>query len=165
MLPIVIKPQKTRIGLAGAGDGLVRRSAVLVAAGVEPVRVAPGEALDGLSVLFVAGLGEAASESLAADARAKGILVNVEDMPELCDFNVPAILRRGDLMFAISTNGRAPGLASRLREWLEERFGAEWEARLVELGSARDRLRAAGARARDIAANTRHIIAEKGWLR
>lgn len=164
MLPIVISPEMTRIGLAGEGEGLERRQAVLSAAGVQPVPVSPGSTLDGLSVLFVAGFDHSTSQDLAARARARGILVNVEDVPELCDFNVPAMVRRGDLVFSVSTNGRAPGLARRLREWLDERFGGEWEAHLVELGAMRDGMRAGGARAREIAAKTRQIIDEKGWL-
>ncbi len=164
MLPIVLNPLSSRIALIGAGDGLARRLTLLEDAGAAPARIAPDAALDGFSVLFVAGLDQATSAALAARARAQGILVNVEDVPELCDFNVPAIARRGDLMFTVSTNGRAPGLARRLREWLEQRFSVEWEARLVELGSTRDRLRAAGARASEIAYRTRKIIDEKGWL-
>lgn len=164
MLPIVITPNIARIGLAGEGEGLQRRLAILQAAGAVPITVTPGGSLDGLSVLFVAGLDRAASESLALRARRQGILVNVEDVPEFCDFNVPAIVRRGDLLLTVSTRGRSPGLARRVREWLQERFGGEWEARLVELGSARDRWRAEGARAGEIGERTRRLIDEKGWL-
>ncbi len=164
MLPIVVNPKTARIGLAAAGEGLERRLATLQAAGVSPVIVTPDDPLDGLSVLFVAGLDSASSEALAGRARAKGLLVNVEDVPRLCDFNVPAIARRGDLMFTVSTHGRAPGLARRLREWLQTRFGIEWEAHLVELGSARAQWRAEGLRAHQIAERTRQMIDERGWL-
>jgi precorrin-2 dehydrogenase len=164
VLPLIIDPRSAKIGLSGQGEGLQRRQAILRAAGVTPASVVPDGPLDGLSVLFVAGLDRPASEALARRARSHGILVNVEDMPELCDFNMPAIVRRGDLMLTVSTHGRAPGLARRLREWLEERFGAEWEARLVELGIARDRWRAEGLRATEIGERTRQLIDQKGWL-
>jgi precorrin-2 dehydrogenase / sirohydrochlorin ferrochelatase len=164
VLPIVLHPHASGIGLAGEGEGLERRLDVLRSAGVEPLRVAPGGPLNGLSILFVAGLEPSAAKVLAQRARRLGILVNVEDVPSLCDFNVPAILRRGDLMFTVSTHGRAPGLARRLREWLQERFGPEWEAHLVELGAARDRWRAQGLRAHDMAEQARHLIDGKGWL-
>lgn len=164
MLPIVLNPHASRIGIAGEGDGLSRRLGVLEAAGVAPIQVVSDGDLDGLSVLFVAGLDRDASAALAGRARASGILVNVEDMPDLCDFTMPAIVRRGDLLLTASTNGRAPALARRLREWLEERFPRQWEARLVELGRERDQLRAAGTDAGTIADRTRKIIDEKGWL-
>jgi precorrin-2 dehydrogenase/sirohydrochlorin ferrochelatase len=64
--------------------------------------------------------------------RARGVLVNVlDDMPH-CDFAAPAIVRRGHLAIAISTGGRSPALARRLREELGERYGPEW-ARVVDL--------------------------------
>jgi precorrin-2 dehydrogenase/sirohydrochlorin ferrochelatase len=164
VLPLIIDPKTTRIGLAGEGEGLRRRLDVLEAAGVAPVTVMPDDVLDGISVLFVAGFDVPTSEGLVRRARRQGILVNVEDVPELCDFNVPAIVRRGDLLLTVSTHGRAPGLARRLREWLEQRFGVEWEGRLVELGSARDGWRAQGLRASEIGERTRRLIDEKGWL-
>lgn len=164
MLPIVLNPTASRVGLIGEGDGLARRLTTLEAGGVCPVRIAPDDPLDGISVLFVAGLDRPASAAIALQARARGVLVNVEDMPDLCDFTMPAIVRRGDLLLTVSTNGRAPALARRLREWLEEHFPRDWEARLVELGGVRDRLRAAGVEAGAIAEMTRKIIDEKGWL-
>lgn len=49
-----------------------------------------------------------------------GILCNVVDMPESCNFYMPAIVHRGDLKIAISTSGRSPALAGKLRQYLEE---------------------------------------------
>ncbi len=63
-----------------------------------------------------------ASARLAQLARDAGVLVNVEDVPDLCDFHVPAAVRRGDLLLTVSTGGRAPGLSRILREWLETPF-------------------------------------------
>jgi siroheme synthase-like protein len=70
--------------------------------------------------------------AIAADARAAGVLVNVMDDVPNCDFAAPAIVRRGDLVVAIGTGGRAPALASRLRAELGQRFGPEW-TELVDL--------------------------------
>jgi siroheme synthase-like protein len=70
--------------------------------------------------------------AIAADARAAGVLVNVMDDVPNCDFAAPAIVRRGDLVIAIGTGGRAPALASRLRAELAERFGPDW-TELVDL--------------------------------
>lgn len=161
MLPILLHPD-TAIGLIGAGEGFQRRRAMLAAAGVEPIILEPDSRLEGLRLLYVAGLPPDAAQSLARRARADGILVNVEDIPVLCDFHVPAILRRGDLVFSISTGGRAPGLARRLRQWLEAAFSPEWQARAEELGTARARWRQEGAA--DLAGRTCAFIDAKGWL-
>ena len=165
MLPIILTPEHTRIGLIGEGEGLERRRALLTAAGVTPLRLGPQQPLGGLSVLFVAGLNPTEAEAVARRARRAGVLVNVEDMPALCDFHVPAILRRGELLFSVSTGGNAPGLARRLREWLEQTFGPEWEEWSSELGALRARWRGEGIPASEIAGRTRTVIEQKGWLR
>jgi len=165
MLPVVINPGMVRVGLSGEGEGLSRRSALLKDAGIEPMQMAvnaPIEALKGLSLLFVAGLEE--PEALAQRAREAGVLVNVEDRPELCDFHVPAMVRRDDLVLTVSTGGRSPGLARRLREWLERCFGSEWGGRLDELGTTRLRWREEGISPGEISDRTRRTIDEKGWL-
>jgi precorrin-2 dehydrogenase / sirohydrochlorin ferrochelatase len=164
VLPIVLTSETAKIGLIGEGEALVRRRALLTGAGVAAAAVDPDGDLGSLRVLFVAGLPLAQSEALAGRARRAGVLVNVEDVPSLCDFHVPAIVRRGDLLFSVSTRGRAPGLARRLREWLEAHFGPEWELRSAELGEVRARWRGEGVAAADIAVRTRNIIEEKGWL-
>jgi precorrin-2 dehydrogenase/sirohydrochlorin ferrochelatase len=71
-------------------------------------------------------------EHLAAEARARGVLVNVIDDVPGCDFAAPALVRRGDLVVAIGTGGASPALARKLRQELEQRFGPHW-AELVEL--------------------------------
>jgi precorrin-2 dehydrogenase/sirohydrochlorin ferrochelatase len=166
LLPILLT-KSIRVGLAGQGDGLGRRAALLVEAGVNPVLLSrdAGEAdLASLKLLFVAGFSEADAVPLASRARALGVLVNVEDVPELCDFHVPAIVRRGDLVLSVSTGGRVPGLARRLRESLEGQFGPEWSERLDDLSDAREGWRAQGLPPQDVSRRTRERIAEKGWL-
>ena len=165
MLPISLDPQKVRVGLAGQGEAFERRLSMLCAGGVEPVRVAAdARALDGLRLLYIAGLETDDTAALVRRARSAGVLVNVEDRPELCDFHVPAIVRRGELAFTVSTSGRAPGVARRLREWLEQHFGTEWDGRLEELGASRNRWRAEGIPADQISQRTRRVIDRKGWL-
>ena len=72
--------------------------------------------------------------------RAQRILCNSVDDPEHCDFFYPAVVRRGALQIAISTNGNLPALAARLREELEDQFGAEWAEWLEQVGTTRRRL-------------------------
>jgi len=76
-------------------------------------------------------------DAIAADARAAGVLVNVMDDVPNCDFAAPAIVRRGDLVIAIGTGGRAPALASRLRADLAARYGPEWAELLEVVGQVR----------------------------
>jgi precorrin-2 dehydrogenase/sirohydrochlorin ferrochelatase len=169
MLPIILDGSMVRAGLAGAGEGLTRRLKLLQAGGVmePPVfadRLPLADEIAELQVLFIAGLDGASSRALAEVARKAGVLVNVEDMPELCDFHVPAQLRRGDLLVAVSTAGRSPALSRALREHLEGRFGPEWESRLDEIADLRNVWRAEGANPNEVSRRTRALLTEREWL-
>jgi precorrin-2 dehydrogenase/sirohydrochlorin ferrochelatase len=123
MIPLVFNPVNIRIGLAGAGASAARRLATLRAGGAEPVAVVPeAPEFAGLKLLYVTGLEPARAEALAVAARAAGVLVNVEDVPALCDFYSVAEVRRGDLLLTVSTSGAAPGLAGVIRRALEGMF-------------------------------------------
>jgi precorrin-2 dehydrogenase/sirohydrochlorin ferrochelatase len=115
-------------------------------------------------MLFIAGLERPIAAELARRARSGGVLVNVEDAPELCDFHVPAVVRRGTLMLTVSTGGRSPGLAGRLREWLQRRFGPEWNEQLEILGAARAGWQADGLLPDEVARRTHELIENRGWL-
>ena len=167
MLPIVLDPASIAVGLCGAGEGLIRRQRMLAASGVLAVIVgfdAPDEALHGLSALFIAGLPQAQAHRLVARARLAGVLVNVEDLPALCDFHVPAMIRRGDLLLTVSTGGSAPGLARIVREWLERLLDATWGERLRTAAEARRSWRRAGHAPAEVARRTRALAEEEGWL-
>jgi precorrin-2 dehydrogenase/sirohydrochlorin ferrochelatase len=167
MLPLVLNPKFVRAGIAGEGEGLARRRALLAEAGVDVVTVARGAdatQLRGLHVLFVAGLPRTIAAKLAETARRTGLLVNVEDVPELCDFHVPAVVRQGDLLLTVSTGGLAPGLSRSIREWLQEKFGPEWRARAAQVGKAREGWRKKGLEPEEVSARTRELVEEKGWL-
>ncbi len=186
MYPISLDVTRARVALAGGGPAAVRRLAGLDAAGATRVTVfaaAPGPALAeaagerlvrrlpgaadliDVRLLLVAGLGEKVSSALAATARAMGVLVNVEDRAPWCDVHVPAVIRRGDLVLTVSTNGRSPGLARRLRRFLEALFGPEWGGRVDEVATRRAAWRSAGAEAATVARLTDAHVARRGWLR
>jgi precorrin-2 dehydrogenase/sirohydrochlorin ferrochelatase len=169
MLAVVLNPTTKRVGAAGSGDGLKRRLDLLTKAGVERVLVFAGKTpteadLAHLAVLFVAGIGPDSSRKLAAAARSSGVLVNVEDQPELCDFHVPASVRRGDLLFTVSTGGQSPGLARLLRERLDEHFGPEWSDHMDEIAQSRSEWRAAGIDPGGVSERTRALVKSRGWL-
>lgn len=85
------------------------------------------------------------NESVYRAAAARGLLCNAVDDTENCHFYYGSIVQRGDLQIAISTNGKSPALAQRLRKELESQFGPEYESWLEWLGAAREVLRASGA--------------------
>jgi siroheme synthase-like protein len=94
--------------------------------------------LDGAFLCVAGSRDRAVREAVFAAARARGVLLNVMDDPDHCDFAAPAVVRRGELVIAVSTGGRSPALASRLRRLLEERFGPEWEELAALLGEVRE---------------------------
>lgn len=100
--------------------------------------------LEGVALVISATDQEALNRAVAAEAQARGMFVNVVDVPGLCSFIVPATLRRGDLVLAVSTSGASPAAAARLRQGLEGQFGPEWGLYLRILKAARVRLRALG---------------------
>ncbi|MGA7292472.1 MAG: bifunctional precorrin-2 dehydrogenase/sirohydrochlorin ferrochelatase [Terriglobales bacterium] len=91
--------------------------------------------LDEKFIVVVAMASPSLNEQIYRQAHRRGVLCNVVDVPEYCDFFYPAIVRRGDLQIAISTAGQSPSLAQKLRQQLERQFGpgyASWIARLGE---------------------------------
>jgi precorrin-2 dehydrogenase/sirohydrochlorin ferrochelatase len=101
-----------------------------------------GPDLDGCFLVIAATSSRELQEDIHRLARQRGVLCNIVDVPELCDFYYPAVVKRGALRIAISTAGESPALAQRLRMELEAQFGAEYEDWLLELGEARRRIRA-----------------------
>ena len=93
--------------------------------------------LDGTFLAVVATASRDLNGSIYREAQRRGILCNVVDVPEYCDFYYPAVVRRGDLQIAISTNGQSPSLAQKLRQQLERQFGPGYARWVAELGETR----------------------------
>jgi precorrin-2 dehydrogenase / sirohydrochlorin ferrochelatase len=81
---------------------------------------------------------------VSTDAQASGIPVNVADVPELCTFTLPSILRRGNLQIAVSTNGTSPAFAGWIRRRLEQQIETAWAQALDVVSEVRDQLRTEG---------------------
>ena len=81
---------------------------------------------------------------IAGEARSNAVLVNVVDDPENSDFIVPSYLRRGDVTLAISTGGRSPALARKIRTRLEEDFGNEYASLALLIDEVRAELKQQG---------------------
>ena len=84
-------------------------------------------------VWLVIVVDRAQGERVAADAAANRVFCNVEDVPELCTFILPALHRRGDITVAVSTGGASPVLAQWLRDRFAGQIGFEHEQLAVEL--------------------------------
>jgi precorrin-2 dehydrogenase / sirohydrochlorin ferrochelatase len=93
--------------------------------------------LDGTFLAIVATASRDLNGSIYREAQRRGILCNVVDVPEYCDFYYPAVVRRGDLQIAVSTNGQSPSLAQKLRQQLERQFGPGYARWVAELGETR----------------------------
>lgn len=97
--------------------------------------------LDGAFCTFAATNDNAVNTAVFEEATDKALLCNVVDVPPLCNFIVPSIVRRGDLSVAVSTSGNSPALAKRLRQDLEAYIGGEYQALNDLLGRMRPELK------------------------
>lgn len=161
--PVFLQVHGRRCLVVGGGDVAARKAASLVecAASVHVVspRLSPElAALANAGTIAVsqrpyepadtvgAGLVIAATDNadvnrqVALDCRENNIPVNVVDAPELCDFIVPAVIRRGPLTIAVSTAGTLPAMAKKIRETLENEFDQAYGELLEALGAARTRV-------------------------
>ena len=93
--------------------------------------------LDGAFVAVVATSSRSLNERIYRDAQQRRVLCNVVDVPGLCDFFYPAVVRRGDLQIAVSTAGQSPSLAQKIRQQLEKQFGLGYASWVAELGETR----------------------------
>jgi precorrin-2 dehydrogenase/sirohydrochlorin ferrochelatase len=93
--------------------------------------------LRGAFLSIVATSSRTLNERIYREAEQLGVLCNVVDVPDLCDFFYPSVVRRGDLQIAISTAGQSPSLAQKLRQQLEKQFGPAYTDWVAELGATR----------------------------
>ena len=96
--------------------------------------------LEGMFLVIGATDDEALNRRIHADAEARRVLCNIADRPECCNFILPSILKRGDLLITVSTSGKSPAFAKTLRRRLEGQFGPEYGAFLDLMGAVRERL-------------------------
>jgi len=97
--------------------------------------------LDGIDVVFVATEDAEVNEAIRRDCRERHLLINVADKPELCDFYLGSVVKKGNLKIGISTNGKSPTIAKRLREVLNEALPEELDETLTYMSRLRDILK------------------------
>jgi precorrin-2 dehydrogenase / sirohydrochlorin ferrochelatase len=95
-------------------------------------------------LIVIATNDRALNKRVSSFAKEKNILVNTVDQPEECSFIVPSIIKKGDLILAISTSGKSPALAKKIRMELEDRFGIEYRYFLNMMGKLRKELISSG---------------------
>jgi siroheme synthase-like protein len=184
LFPIFVKLQGRLVVVVGGGeiaagkiDGLLRAGARVrvIAPDVhavfaEPIRnrkiewipreFASGD-LAGATLVIAATSAAGVNTSVFREAESRGIMCNAVDDIENCHFYYGSIVQRGDLQIAISTNGKSPALAQRLRQELEQQFGPEYETWLEWLGAARELLRAADGGSTETNKQMLHHLASK----
>jgi precorrin-2 dehydrogenase / sirohydrochlorin ferrochelatase len=144
--PVCLRLRGRRVLLVGAGRIAEERGQQLVEAGARLKVVAPSSSsslrrlaeegrlelverayapgdVRGHDVVFTALDDEQVSRAVVEEARALGIWVNAADLPDLCDFTLPSVGRRGPLVVAVSSSGKAPALAALLRRRFLEQVG------------------------------------------
>ena len=160
LFPIFVKLAARQVLVVGAGTVGEPKIAALLATGarIKVVALEAGAAvrewarqgkinlelrpfsprdLEGAFLAIVATSSRPLNKRVYQEARRHGVLCNVVDVPELCDFYYPAVVRRGDLQIAVSTAGQSPSLAQKVRQQLEKQFGPGYAAWVAELGETR----------------------------
>jgi uroporphyrin-III C-methyltransferase/precorrin-2 dehydrogenase/sirohydrochlorin ferrochelatase len=143
-LPVFLKLEGRPVILAGAGEVMEAKRRLLERAGA----IVVGEEADAALAIVVD------DDAAVARLKARGVLVNATDRPDLCDFTLPAIVDRDPVIVAIGTGGASAGLAKALRQrieaWLPSRLGTLADALHMARGAIRARWPDAGARRRAI---------------
>lgn len=185
MIPVILDGAKLPLALIGRGHELLRRLMWLRDGGAERLTVFSDAAspelremvgpalverlpttaeLAAARVVWITGLPEDVAEALGSQARRLGVLVNVEDVTPACDFHSPALVRRGDLLVTVSTGGRSPGLAGRVRAWIDDALGEDWAQRLDAVAAKRERWRRQHRTLPELQALTQAMVEHRGWL-
>ena len=160
LFPMFLKLSGKRCLVVGAGKvgepkigGLIDTGASIVVVAIEAssqvhewadagkielgLRAFSAADLDGKFLAVIATASHDLNEFIYREAQRRGVLCNVVDVPQYCDFFYPAVVRRGDLQIAISTSGRSPSLAQKIRKQLEQQFGERYSEWVQQLGETR----------------------------
>jgi len=97
--------------------------------------------LEGINLIVAATNNPELNELIKAEGNRRNVLVNIADKPALCDFYLSSIVKKGDLKVAISTNGKSPTIAKRLKEVFSDCLPEEMDAVLEQMQAIRDSLK------------------------
>ncbi len=96
--------------------------------------------IDGAFLVIGATDSDDVNKNISRDAKDKGILVNIVDDPDKCDFILPSLFTRGDLLISISTGGKSPALAKKIRQEMKKYYGPEFQILVTIMGGLREKL-------------------------
>ncbi|MGO1245151.1 MAG: precorrin-2 dehydrogenase/sirohydrochlorin ferrochelatase family protein [Sphingobacterium sp.] len=97
--------------------------------------------LEGVDLVFLATNNAELNEQIRQLTRDKNVLLNVADKPSLCDFYLGSVVSKGNLRIGISTNGKSPTIAKRIKEFLNELLPEEIDETLELMGALRNQLK------------------------
>ncbi|MFT7036902.1 MAG: siroheme synthase-like protein [Cyclobacteriaceae bacterium] len=97
--------------------------------------------LDGMELVILGTNDNDLNAEIKKMTKARGLLCNVADKPDLCDFYLSSVVQKGDLKIAISTNGKSPTVAKRIKEFLNEEIPNSIQEVLENMGAIRDKLK------------------------
>ena len=159
-LPLFVALSGQPVILLGTGEPAEAKRRLIERAGGLPV----ADETSAARIAFVALEDEAQARDAAARLKARGLLVNVVDRPDLCDFTTPAIVDRDPVLIAVSTGGASSGLAAALRQRLEAILPARLGALASALKAAKAATREAWPDARDRRRALSEALAPGGML-
>lgn len=136
-LPVFLRLTDRPVILIGEGDAASAKRRLLERAGARIVGDGDADA----RVAIVAVEDDAEAEAVAARLRARGVLINVVDRPQLCDFTLPAIVDRDPVLIAVGTGGASAGLAKAVRQRIEALLPPGLGALASALSAARGAMR------------------------
>jgi len=163
-LPLFHRIKGQPVIVLGQGDAADAKSRLVARAGGEVVADAQTGIACGARLAFVAYEDCVAAAQTAEELRSAGLLVNVVDQPDLCDFTTPSILDRSPVLIAVGTGGVSAGLAKQLRLRLEALLPEGLGALAKALGAARGPLRARFPEAADRRRALDGALAQGGML-
>ena len=141
-LPLFHRIQGQKVLVLGDGEAAEPKKRLVERAGGMVISDMQQAIDEGVRIAFVAFDDARACENAAINLRCAGLLVNVVDMPKLCDFTTPSILDRDPVLIAIGTGGASAGLAKHIRLRLERILPQTLGKLATALFGARERLRA-----------------------
>jgi precorrin-2 dehydrogenase/sirohydrochlorin ferrochelatase len=163
LYPIFLKVSGRKCVVAGGGRVAEKKVEKLLESGAEVLVISPGLTsrleeyvraksiqvlrrrfirgdLKGAFLVIGATNSEQTNRTIADEARKTGVLCNIVDRPQLCDFYVPSVHQSGDLKIAVSTHGKSPALARKIKEELSWLYGPKIADILESIGNFRKTL-------------------------